>query len=859
MAETVGSVEVEVRANLDKLKSGLADAEKETKKFEATTADASKQVEGGLGKAATSAAKTTDKLTESLGGAQEAARILGDTVSAATRKVTGFSGVGMVLNRTIRSSAAPALAGIGAGVADVAAEIGGLRIAFGLLGAAAVGYAGLALGHVVSTNHDIELSLQGIGRASGATIDDIRNIGASVSTWTGLTTSGARDVAKAFASVGTIAKENIQPATEITRAFATTLRVDVPTANQALARGLGGSAKEMEDLLARVGGLNQGLKEQIEFLVNSGQQAAAQSLVIRELGKNTVDTTTDFEKGWNAVKNIFASSADAVGEFLILNTDVGRKLGATNQQQLEYWKTVQEGAQRNVDFFGKLPVLGDLARAGFESATKSVEEYTQKIEEAAAASERARANIQTLQIGAALEQVAPQRTQLQQTQATIQLLRNGLQQMEQTEEAAFFPGRVEDFKRAIDILTGSASVLEKTLSGLDPIIERLQDAGRAAAAISPSQKAQAAYDHIYHSVEASKGPIIAAAAAEQARQNVLTGITTQLSQQAKLQVLQATQRTELAGIELSAVGKIATEQQRIVSLAQARFQAEQESLRVYGDTAHVDEKKLAAIQAQINAQAQLNQLKAAATQRDELQFQLSQVGRTDVQQQVYQQLRSAGVDINTQQGQINANLIQTIEYFKQAKDASTEFLGSFIKDMLHGQSATQALGNALARLADRLVDMATNQLISGLFGALIKGVTGGIGGPLSLIGSAVGGGVAGGLGRGPLGPLYHAGGLVGSTGVPQRRITRLHAGADLASDEVFAILQKGEKVVPRNQNQAPSQPIVFNQTFNNTDPSMRAWITQQQQLWAKQVRAQTPGDVGKYKSNNPGYLAGTTV
>jgi hypothetical protein len=133
--------------------------------------------------------------------------------------------------------------------------------------------------------------------------------------------------------------------------------------------------------------------------------------------------------------------------------------------------------------------------------------------------------------------------------------------------------------------------------------------------------------------------------------------------------------------------------------------------------------------------------------------------------------------------------------------------------------------------------------VTGGGGGGASGLLGGLGGVFGLFGgggaaAAVGGGglsIAPGLLESTFAGLalpFHKGGTVGVTDVVPRLVDpkiflnapRYHEGtkwAGLAPDEVPAILQKGEKVTPREQRATESQqrdsakrPIIVNQTFN---------------------------------------------
>jgi hypothetical protein len=125
----------------------------------------------------------------------------------------------------------------------------------------------------------------------------------------------------------------------------------------------------------------------------------------------------------------------------------------------------------------------------------------------------------------------------------------------------------------------------------------------------------------------------------------------------------------------------------------------------------------------------------------------------------------------------------------------------FISDMESGMKATDALRDSLKKLADQLLSMALNSLFRELFQGLFPdstiGVgTGGKGGFFANLfaGFAHGGGVAGGLASGRMvsaaafagAPRYHGGGVAG-----------------VMSDEIPAILQRGETIIPRGGSSGP--------------------------------------------------------
>lgn len=134
-----------------------------------------------------------------------------------------------------------------------------------------------------------------------------------------------------------------------------------------------------------------------------------------------------------------------------------------------------------------------------------------------------------------------------------------------------------------------------------------------------------------------------------------------------------------------------------------------------------------------------------------------------------------------------------------ARDVVGGFLSDFMSGIEQGKSVWESFGNAglnaLQRIADKLIEMATDELISGLFKNVLGGMFGG------------------GAGFFPAAPsigfhTLHNGGIAGrdSSGVRLAspsifaNAPRYHGGgiAGLLPDEIPAILQKGERVIPRN-------------------------------------------------------------
>lgn len=132
-------------------------------------------------------------------------------------------------------------------------------------------------------------------------------------------------------------------------------------------------------------------------------------------------------------------------------------------------------------------------------------------------------------------------------------------------------------------------------------------------------------------------------------------------------------------------------------------------------------------------------------------------------------------------------LARIAEGQRQFEQLTESFISTFVGSLMEGKSALEALGEALKQLGQQLIQMAIQQLVQRALGPLLFG----------------GGGL--GIGGGGLGILRrHGGGPVDGSG-PYANVSpllfagapRLHDG--LAPDEFPAILQAGERVIPKGQ------------------------------------------------------------
>ena len=197
--------------------------------------------------------------------------------------------------------------------------------------------------------------------------------------------------------------------------------------------------------------------------------------------------------------------------------------------------------------------------------------------------------------------------------------------------------------------------------------------------------------------------------------------------------------------------------------------------------------------------------KAVADLIEQLQFEQDMIGATDVERAKANALRQAGAVATEEQRAKIAELVEQTYAEREAilaskdamlelQDASRDVLQGIVSDLRDGKNGADILANALDRIASRLLDSAFDGLFSGGLGK------GGLFGGKLIPGILHSGGIAGrdGYGHGRSvspsvfagAPRYHNGGIAG-----------------LKPDEVPAILQKGERIIPRNASSSGASPV----------------------------------------------------
>lgn len=231
-----------------------------------------------------------------------------------------------------------------------------------------------------------------------------------------------------------------------------------------------------------------------------------------------------------------------------------------------------------------------------------------------------------------------------------------------------------------------------------------------------------------------------------------------------------------------------------------------------------------------------------------MEFELSILGLTDLEREKAQALRKAGAAATAEQraqieGLAEALYLET-EAMKESEDAlkriqalSKTVLSGLFDDLRQGASAADLLANALNRVAESLITSGIDNLVS----ALTNGGTrrGGLLGGFIIPGVLHGGGVAGRDG-------YAHGRPVPASvfaGAP-----RLHDGGWIGPGEVPAILQRGERVIPRGEGMGG---VTVNQTMNFA-PGTDASVLRRE---AERIKGETIAAIVKARRESKSFLA----
>jgi hypothetical protein len=831
-------------------------------------------------------------------------------------------------------------AGSGIGVGGVLKELG--RTVLGLVspttllvgGLAAVGGTALyAYNSYITAQKELQVATAGVGRAAGATIDQLNRIADSASTAGRISVAAARDMEVAFLRTGRIGVDQFGDLIAVAKNYAATTGQDIEAATKELAEAFADPAKGVDLLNAKVGGYDDRTRLLIKTLAAQNDLTAAQKVLFDNLKPSLIDaaqTTTALGRAWDFVARNASNAVDAIGRAIDRATD------PTLQQRLD--DLLKERA--NATTLGGQYVPGVMGMPAFVPARplsaidadianvkRQIAEIERKAADAKADALAARTStlageiarnvtpgfneLQTLKeqqakLAAALnDPLARQKVaDLRQVEAAYDAVRRAVTSWLDPAEKA---RRLDELEiQALNAKTPAqkAAIAEErrrlelagqaiTTGTAEAEITRAGTKARAEATHAIAEQSLALTVNTRASLDVANAYLTGAAAAQEAeakRKALTEAIRNGVDVEMRMRQILADEIAQTAAQSAKSVADTAAQaaaQKRLndaiaagsLTIEQARRQMQVEQalrpLLVAQSLAEGEAKAtltriidaLRAAYGRLNSEesrnAALGQIATQRSQIDLLQKQIELVGTNEslaaieiAQLQAKQQLIQQGIDLGSKEAQViiaNAAAIERLNQQLQLAKASQQVLISLADTTFNrfadliaqgktdwkswadaGRAAILDINRELLKLA--LLNPLKNLLfgtnlptissVGGLLGSLLKGI--GVG---------------------------HAGGMADQLAVTRaaplmvfRFAPRLHEGAFLSPDEVPAILQRGERVLNReetrryNRGERAGQPNIY-VTIQTPNPA--AFQASRTQLAADLSRAVQMGLRGR--------------
>jgi phage-related minor tail protein len=189
-----------------------------------------------------------------------------------------------------------ALKGIADVVGSAITRVGALGVAFG--GTATATLAALvAWRQYEATQRDSARSVSGIGRGSGATVDDINRVAETASESGDVSRREARSMASEFAATGRIGVAMFDGLIQRANDYAKTTGQDMADASKELAQAFADPSRGVDILNGKLGGFNDRTIETVRRLKDQGDALGAQQVLFNALNDN-VERSERLMSGW---------------------------------------------------------------------------------------------------------------------------------------------------------------------------------------------------------------------------------------------------------------------------------------------------------------------------------------------------------------------------------------------------------------------------------------------------------------------------------------------------------------------------------------------------------------------------------
>ncbi len=238
--------------------------------------------------------------------------------------VAGQSPMHVLIQQGLQAS--QAFGGSGLGGAMETLVNGGRALVAAALTPVGIAVTGVAAAVLVGTkawaDYDsgqklVQVSLAGLGRLSGATVDDINSIAEAYAKAGDISVASARSIAGEFARAGVIGTATFGDMIAVTKNFATTTGTDVEAAAKTLGKAFSDPVKGAESLNAQLGFLSDKTREEIRQAQARNDYSRAQKILIDAIVPslaNAAQATSIWGRAWDSMKNSSSDALDFVGK-----------------------------------------------------------------------------------------------------------------------------------------------------------------------------------------------------------------------------------------------------------------------------------------------------------------------------------------------------------------------------------------------------------------------------------------------------------------------------------------------------------------------------------------------------------------
>ena len=220
-------------------------------------------------------------------------------------------------------------------------------------GLAALGITAVAaLKGAVDDAIDTQVALSGIGRASGATAEDINGIAIAAAQAREATVGEARQIALALTATGKISPQITAGLVSISRQFAATFGEDLPEAAERMARAFSDPARGVDDLNKRLAVFDDRTRQLILNLTAQNRTLDAQRVMMAEVERGLVshiDSTSKLGRKWQNTMEDMSFYWEKLKGYVSRQVD-----GPNLEEQL---KAAREELQRLSDGAARWPSL----------------------------------------------------------------------------------------------------------------------------------------------------------------------------------------------------------------------------------------------------------------------------------------------------------------------------------------------------------------------------------------------------------------------------------------------------------------------------------------------------------------------